>query len=82
MHVLLSAMPTVRPTKPTGGRRHYSIIGTPVMKPIFAILQSLVQLLIIIRYYKNTDVDIDIEICTYAKSEKGRREKTESPKVM
>ena len=80
MHVLLSAMPTVRPTKPTGGRRHYSIIGTPVMKPIFAILQSLVQLLIIIRYYKNTDVDIDIEICTYAKSDK--REKTESAKVM
>ena len=80
MHVLLSAMPTVRPTKPTGGRRHYSIIGAPVMKPIFAILQSLVQLLIIIRYYKNTDVDIDIEICTDAKSDK--REKTESPKVM
>ena len=80
MHVLLSAMPTVRPTKPTGGRRHYSIIGAPVMKPIFAILQSLVQLLIIIRYYKNTDVDIDIEICTYAKSDK--REKTETPKVM
>ena len=80
MHVLLSAMPTVRPTKPTGGRRHYSIIGAPVMKPIFAILQSLVQLLIIIRYYKNTDVDIGIEICTDAKSDK--REKTESPKVM
>ena len=74
MHVLLSAMPTVRPTKPTGGRRHYSIIGTPVMKPIFAILQSLVQLLIIIRYYKNTDVDILILKYVHMQNQiKGRR---------
>ena len=33
---------TVVLTKHIGGA-HYSIIGTPVMKPIFAILQSVVQ---------------------------------------
>ena len=79
MHVLLSAMPTVRPTKPTGGRRHYSIIGTPVMKPIFAILQSLVQLLIIIRYYKNTDVDI--LILKYVHMQNQRRGEGRRPRV-